>query len=253
MQRRIPASPASPAPQPFCPALKKCRDAGQKGWEVVSRYDIGQRLAIGHDRLGLAPYDTEQRPEVVNIGDRWDMCRSLGVGEGPVGTSERIVDLTKNPQREGVENLRCGARILTEPVGQIAVARRVVEFDGLLKMIMSGEVVAEINAGVAGNAVRDQGLGAIGPGRGFAQEKLGHFPHRRWFAAHIVRGPKTVIGGKPLREIFRPAREFADPRKGRTRFRRRESLGPDQRIAEAGLEVNALLAQRGGALHRIAL
>jgi len=72
------------------------------------------------------------------------------------------------PLREGVEDLRCGARILAEPVGEIAVARRVVEFDGLLKMIMSGEVVAEINAGVAANAVRDQGLGAIRPGRGFA-------------------------------------------------------------------------------------
>jgi len=42
------------------------------------------------------------------------MCQSLGVGEDPIGASERIVDLTKNPQREGVENLRCGARILTE-------------------------------------------------------------------------------------------------------------------------------------------
>jgi hypothetical protein len=31
------------------------------------------------------------------------------------------------------------------------------------------------------------------------------------------------------------------------------SLGPDQRIAEAYLELKASLAQRGGALHRIAL
>jgi hypothetical protein len=30
------------------------------------------------------------------------------------------------------------------------------------------------------------------------------------------------------------------------------SLGPDQRIGEADLEANAALAQRGGALHRVA-
>src|SRR6516165_12591230 len=118
--------------------MPRCRPK-RLGGRVEIRYR--PTLGIGRDRFGLAPYHSQQRPEVVNIGDRWDMCQSLGVGEDPIGASERIVDLTKNPQREGVENLRCGARILTEPVGQIAVARRVVEFDGLLKMIMSGEVV----------------------------------------------------------------------------------------------------------------
>src|SRR6516164_11106357 len=90
-----------------------------------------------------------------------------GVGEGAVDKAQRIVDLTKNPQRKGVENLRCGTGIRAEPVREIGMARLVVELDGLLKMVMGAAKVAEIKAGDAGNAVRDQGLGAIRPGRGF--------------------------------------------------------------------------------------
>ena len=60
----------------------------------------------------------------------------LGIGEGAVGKAQGIVDLTKNPQRKGVENLRGDAGILSEPVGEIGMARRVVQLDGLLKMVM---------------------------------------------------------------------------------------------------------------------
>ena len=141
-------------------------------------------------------------------------CR-LGVGEGAVGKPQSLVDSTEHPQCEGVDNLRCGAGILAEPVGEIAMARLVVELDGLLKMVMGAGKVAEIKAGEAGNAVRDQGLGTIRPGRGFAQEKLRHFAHRCGFAAVQMPGPKTVIGGEPFRGVFLPARQFAGARKGR--------------------------------------
>ena len=83
--------------------------------------------------------------------------------------------------------------------------------------------------------MRDQDLGAIGPGRGFAQEKLGHFAHRRGFAAIKVPDPKTVIGGEPFRGVFFPACQFAGARKGYPRFQRLMSLGVDQRVAEARL------------------
>ena len=104
----------------------------------------------------------------------------------------------------------------------------------------------------AGNPMRDQGLRTIRPGCGFAQEKLGHFAHRYGFTAVRMANPKTVIGGKPFRGVFLAARQLAGAREGGTGFRRLISLGPDQRIAEADLEENALLAQRGGALHRAA-
>jgi hypothetical protein len=89
------------------------------------------------------------------------------------------------------------------------MARLVVEFDGLLKMVMSAAKVAEIKAGGAGNAVRDQGLGAIGPGRRFAQEKLRHFAKRCGFAAVHMPNPKAKLGGKPFRGVFLSARQFA--------------------------------------------
>ena len=101
--------------------------------------------------------------------------------------------------------------------------------------------------------MRDQDLGAIRQGRCFAQEKLGHFARRCGFASIKVPDPKTVIGGEPFRDIFFPACQFAGALKGGTRLRRLMSLGPDQRIAEADLEVNAPVLQRGGAPHRIAL
>ena len=67
---------------------------------------------------------------------------------------------------------------MAEPVGEIAVARRVVELDGLVKMLLSAGKIAEITAGHSGDAVSDQSLEAIRPGRGFAQEKLRHFAQR---------------------------------------------------------------------------
>jgi hypothetical protein len=78
------------------------------------------------------------------------------------------------------------------------MARRVVELDGLLKMVMGAGKVAEIKAGLAGNAVCDHSLGAIRPGRRFAQEELGHFAHRCGLAAVQMPHPKTVIGGEPF-------------------------------------------------------
>jgi len=161
-------------------------------------------------------------------------CR-FGVGEGVVGKAQRIVDLTKNPRRKGVENLRCGASILAEPVGEISMARLVVEVDDLLKMVASADKVAEIKAGHAGNAMRDQGLGTVRPGRGFVPEKLGHFAHRCGFAAVQMPCPKTVIGRKPFGGVFHPVREFTGAGKGCGGLRRVISLGPDQRIAEARL------------------
>jgi len=119
-------------------------------------------------------------------------------------------------------------------------------------MVMGAGKVAEIPAGVAGSAVSDQGLGAIWPGRGFAQKKLRHFAHLCGFAARLMPDPKAEISGEPFGGVFHLARQFAGSRKGGTRFRRLMSLGPDQRIAEACLEVKSLLAQRGGVLHRIA-
>src|SRR5215831_567061 len=115
------------------------------------------------------------------------------------------------------------------------MARSVVELETLLIMVMSAGIVAEIKAGGAEVALRDHNLGTIRPGRGFAQEKLRHFAHRCGFAACEVPDPETVIGGETLRGVFHPARQFAGARKGRARFRRLISLGPDQRIAEARL------------------
>jgi len=115
------------------------------------------------------------------------------------------------------------------------MARRIVELNGLLIMVVGAGEAAEIKAGGAGNAMRDQGLRTIRPGSGFAQEKLGHFAHRCGFAAGKMPDPKTVIGGEPFRGVFHPARQFAGARKDGARFRRLISLGPEQRLPVAGL------------------
>ena len=124
-------------------------------------------------------------------------CR-LGVGEGAVGKAQRIVHSPEDPQRNRIKGFRCSAGIPAEPVGEVGIARRVVELDGLLKMLMGAGKVAEIPAGHAGDAVRDQGLGAIRPVDGLALEKLGHFAQRCGFAARKVPDPETVIDGKPF-------------------------------------------------------
>src|SRR5262249_19892863 len=147
--------------------------------------------------FGLAAKKPEQRREC-EIMSHLSMRGRLGVDEGAVGKTDSLVDPTEPPQCEGVENLRCGARILAEPVGEIAIRRLVAEFDTLLKMVMGAGKVAEIKAGLAGNTVGNQGLGTIRPGRGFAQKKLRHFAHRCRFAAGQMPHPKTVIGGEPL-------------------------------------------------------
>src|SRR5215467_526410 len=115
------------------------------------------------------------------------------------------------------------------------MARLVVELDGFLKMLMGTGKIAEVKAGGTGDAVRDQGLRAIGLRCGFAEEKLGYFAYRFRFGAVQMSHEKTVIGGEPFRGIFFLARQFARARKGRPRFLRMMSLGPDQCIAEANL------------------
>src|SRR5262249_39543824 len=98
---------------------------------------------------------------VVDKGHRRSMRCGLGVGECSVGKPQSLVDSPEHPQRDGIIYFRCGALILAEPVGEIAMLRRIVELDGLLKMVMGGGKVTEITAGPTGNAMRDQGLGAI--------------------------------------------------------------------------------------------
>src|SRR6516162_7331558 len=151
------------------------------------------------------------------MSHRWSMRSRLSVGERAFGTAQSLVDSPEYPQREGVVNLCCGARIRAEPIGEIAMARPVVELDGLLIMLMGDGKVAEIKAGGAGNAVRDQGLGAIRPGPGFAQEELGYLAHRCGFAAVQMPDPQTVIGGETLRGVLHLVGQFAGPRKGRAR------------------------------------
>src|SRR6516164_1234266 len=114
------------------------------------------------------------------------------------------------------------------------MTRLVVECDSLLKMVMGAGKISQIPAGVAANAMSDQGLGAIRLRCGFAQEKLRHFARRGMFATGEVPHPKTIIGGEPLRWVD-AARQFAGAREGSARFRRLMSLRPDQRIAEARL------------------
>src|SRR6516165_3785457 len=106
------------------------------------------------------------------------------------------------------------------------MTRLVVELDGVLKMVMGTGKIAEIKAGSAGNAVCDQRLRAIGPGRGFAQEKLGHFAQRCRFAAGQMPDQKTVICREPFRGVLYLARQFARPSEGGAGFRRLVSLGP---------------------------
>jgi len=77
------------------------------------------------------------------------MHRRLGVGEGVVGKAQSLVDAPENPQRDCIKGFRCGAWIRAEPVREIAIARWVVERDGLLKMLMGAGKVAEIEAGLA--------------------------------------------------------------------------------------------------------
>jgi hypothetical protein len=218
---------------PSCPALKKYRVADPRGWEIVSRHDIGHRLAVGRDCLGVMPQEPKQCRECERISRRWNMRCRLGVGEGAVGKAQRLVDSPEHPQC--VPNLRCGTGILAEPVDEIGIVRLVVERDGLRKMVMGAGKVAEIKAGLTGNAVCNHRLGTIRPGPGLAQEQLGHLVRRCGFAAGQMPDPKTVIGGKPFRRVFHLARQFAGARKGRARFRRLMSLGPEQRIAEARL------------------
>jgi hypothetical protein len=92
----------------------------------------------------------------------------LGVRERAVGKAQSLVDSTEHPQCEGIENLRYDAGIRAESVGEVAVACLIVEFGRLPKMVMGAGKIAEIPAGGAGDAVRDHGLGVIGPGCGFA-------------------------------------------------------------------------------------
>src|SRR5690242_2242601 len=126
----------------------------------------------------------------------------------------------------------------------MAMGCAVIEFDGLLKMVMSAGKVSEIQTGEAGTAMRDHSLRTIRPSHGFAQEQIGDFAERFRFATVQMSHPKTVISGESFRGVLHPVRQFAGTRKGGTRFRCQISLGPDQCIAEARLKMQPTAVQR---------
>jgi hypothetical protein len=61
-------------------------------------------------------------------------CR-LSISQGAVGKAQSLVDSPEHPQRDGIIGFRCSTGMLAEPVGEIAMACRVVELDGLLKTV----------------------------------------------------------------------------------------------------------------------
>src|SRR5262249_60427313 len=136
--RSAPSGPVGP----LCPALQKCSPAGPPGGEIVSRHDIAQRWAAGRARLGVAP----NKPQPRRKHERISRCRSMGcrpgVGDGAFGKPPSLVDSPKPPQREGIIGFRCDPVIVAESIGEIGMARLVVELDGLLKMLMSAGKVA---------------------------------------------------------------------------------------------------------------
>ena len=190
------------------------------------RCDVGQRLAVGRNGVGLAPQKAQQRPINQNKGPRRNMRDELGVGQGTVGKRECFINSAEHPKRDGINNFRDGPGILAETIGKITMPRRIVEREDLPNMLVGGGKVAEIPAVVAGHAVRDHGLGAIRPGSGLAQEKLRRVAHRRRFAARAVPRPKTEIGGEAFRQSLRPG----SPIRGRAQrprwFRAPDALWP---------------------------
>src|SRR5215831_10212129 len=109
-------------------------------------------MAVGLDCLRVAPQEPQHRRVYESNSHRRSMCCRLGVGEGAVGKAQSLVDAAERPQCEGIENLRCDAGIRAEPVGEIAVACLIVEFNGLPGMLMGAGKVAEIEAGDAETA-----------------------------------------------------------------------------------------------------
>ena len=74
-----------------------------------------------------------------------------GVGDGAFGKPPSLVDSPKPAQRDGIIGFRRDAVIVAESVGEIGMARLVVELDSLLKIVMSAGKVAEVKASGAGN------------------------------------------------------------------------------------------------------
>ena len=63
---------------PIYPAPKKCCVACPEGWEIVSRHDIGQRLAVGRDCFRVAANKSQQRRDCQYNTHRRSMRCRLG-------------------------------------------------------------------------------------------------------------------------------------------------------------------------------
>src|SRR5262249_27727716 len=131
---------------PVCPALKKYRNAGPKDGEVVSRHDIGDRLAADRDYFRVVSENTQQASKYKRLRHCRSMRHRFGVGESAFGKRQSLVDSTEHPQCEGVENLRCRPGVLAEPVSEIGMTRLVVEHESLLKVVVGAGKITEIPA-----------------------------------------------------------------------------------------------------------
>src|SRR5215469_7652560 len=97
------------------------------GWEIVSRHDVGKRLAVSPDCFRIPPKKPKPHRELKRMTDRRSMRCRLGIGEGAFDKAQSLVDSPEHPQRDGIIYFRGGARIVAEPVGEIGMAHRVVE------------------------------------------------------------------------------------------------------------------------------
>jgi len=61
---------------PLCPALKKNAEAGDTGWEIVSRHDIGQRFAVGRDCFVAIPNDPLSQKRAQRASERLAEART---------------------------------------------------------------------------------------------------------------------------------------------------------------------------------
>src|SRR6516165_12795836 len=152
-------TPASPLSRPF---------GRRKGCSKCAR------LVSKHEprSLGDKPTSLDMAPTPAH----WSNLVAFGFGQGRFERGEENQHLAPELWRGCVASRRVSTlrqRLTTlpspekmppcwpnglGPVGETAMARRVVEFDGLLKMLVSVGKVAEIKVVGAGDAVRDQGL-----------------------------------------------------------------------------------------------
>src|SRR5215467_8928352 len=141
-----------------------------------------QRLGMSSGPAGIAAHRLENASVAMGEGERRRVSALLGATHGRSNNPLRSFDLAERPQSQREIEFGRHADVVAKAMREMAVPLTVVPRDRHFEVLLGGHKVTAKKAGRAEDAMSNHGHRRTGLMLGLAQERVGHFEHRRELA-----------------------------------------------------------------------